>query len=83
MSWLLEIFNPQETSVGDKPVEERILSSLVTRELSSAELAVAIGQHSLSGKLYTFYSANICVYSVTRRFCVKTFSCVLCIPWLS
>lgn len=36
---------------GPKSVEERILSSLVTGELSSAELAVAIGQHSLSGKL--------------------------------
>ena len=52
-------FSPQETSggaqsgpkSGPKSVEERILSSLATGELSSAELAVAIGQHSLSGKL--------------------------------
>ena len=56
-------FSPQGTSEGTqsgpksvpksgpKSVEERILSSLVTGELSSAELAVAIGQHSLSGKL--------------------------------
>jgi len=48
-------FVPQGTSEGTqsgpKSVEERILSSLVTGELSSAELAVAIGQHSLSGKL--------------------------------
>ena len=36
---------------GPKSVEERILSSLANGELSSAELAVAIGQHSLSGKL--------------------------------
>ena len=35
---------------GPKSVEERILSSLSAGELSSAELAVAIGQHSLSGK---------------------------------
>ena len=36
---------------GPKSVEERILSSLAVGELSSAELAIAIGQHSLSGKL--------------------------------
>ena len=36
---------------GPRSVEERILSSLAVGELSSAELAIAIGQHSLSGKL--------------------------------
>ena len=40
-----------ETLSGPKSVEERILSSLAVGELSSAELAIAIGQHSLSGKL--------------------------------
>ena len=42
------IFGPKS---GPKSVEERILSSLAVGELSSAELAIAIGQHSLSGKL--------------------------------
>jgi ATP-dependent DNA helicase RecG len=36
---------------GPKSIEERIPSSLSAGELSSAELAIAIGQHSLSGKL--------------------------------
>ena len=43
--------SPARVQSGPKSVEERILSSLVTGELSSAELAIAIGQHSLSGKL--------------------------------
>ena len=46
-----ESLGHQGPKSGPKSVEERILSSLANGELSSAELAVAIGQHSLSGKL--------------------------------